>query len=111
MKYDNVPTVCPYCGAGCRLFLQVLDQEIIGVLPVKSHAVSQGKLCIKGWNAHEFVTHKDRLLKPLVKTNGRFKEISWDEALGIVAQKLKEHAPEAVAALSSAKCTNEENFS
>jgi len=110
MKYDNIPTVCPYCGAGCRLYLQVLDQEIIGVLPVKSHAVSQGKLCIKGWNAQEFVSHKDRLLKPLIKSNGHFKEISWDEALGIVAKKLKDYPPEAVATLSSAKCTNEENF-
>jgi len=110
MRYDNVPTVCPYCGAGCRLYLQILDQEIIGVLPVKSHAVSQGKLCIKGWNAQEFVPHKDRLLKPLIKRNGRFEEASWDEALEIVAKRLKDYPPEAVAVLSSAKCTNEENF-
>ncbi len=110
MKYDNIPTICPYCGSGCGFYLQVLDQEIIGILPIKSHAVSQGKLCIKGWNAHEFITSKDRLSKPLINSNGQFKEISWDEALGIVAKKLKDYPPEAVAALSSAKCTNEENY-
>lgn len=110
MKYDNIQTICPYCGSGCGFYLQVLDQEIIGILPIKSHAVSQGKLCIKGWNAHEFITSKDRLSKPLINSNGQFKEISWDEALGIVAKKLKDYPPEAVAALSSAKCTNEENY-
>ncbi|PIU55849.1 MAG: formate dehydrogenase subunit alpha [Chloroflexi bacterium CG07_land_8_20_14_0_80_45_17] len=113
MKYKNVLTTCPYCGAGCNFYLQVLDGELIGVLPCKSHTVSQGKLCIKGWNASEFVTSKERLSRPLIKRNGSFIEASWDEALDTIAKKLKEYKeidPDSIAVLSSAKCTNEENY-
>jgi formate dehydrogenase alpha subunit len=110
MEYKNVLTVCPYCGCGCNFYLQVLDGELVGILPCKSHVVSQGKLCIKGWNASDFVISKDRLTKPLMKKNGKFVEISWDEALNVVTEKLKRCSPDAVAVLSSAKCTNEENY-
>jgi len=114
MKYNNVLTVCPYCGAGCNLYLQVLDGELIGVLPDKLHVVSQGKLCVKGWNAHEFVYNKDRLTKPLLRRDGTFVEISWDKALEIIAEKFKEYiksyGPDSIGVLSSAKCTNEENY-
>jgi formate dehydrogenase alpha subunit len=110
MEYKNVLTVCPYCGCGCNFYLQVLDGELVGILPCKSHLVSQGKLCIKGWNAADFVVSKDRLTKPLMKKNGKFVEISWDEALNVVTEKLKQCSPDAIAVLSSAKCTNEENY-
>jgi len=112
MEYKNVLTVCPYCGCGCNFYLQVLDGELVGILPCKSHVVSQGKLCIKGWNASDFVISKDRLTKPLMKMkkNGKFVEISWDEALKVITEKLKQCSPDAVAVLSSAKCTNEENY-
>lgn len=114
MKYENVLTICPYCGAGCNLYLQVLDGELAGVLPYKSHVVSQGKLCSKGWNAHEFVYSEERLTKPLIKHDGTFVEIAWDEALDIIVNKFKEYIKESgsdsIGVLSSAKCTNEENY-
>jgi len=110
MEYKNVLTVCPYCGCGCNFYLQVFDGELVGVLPCKSHVVSQGKLCIKGWNASDFVVSKERLTKPLMKKDGKFIEISWNEALDVVAKKLKQYSPDFVATLSSAKCTNEENY-
>ncbi|UCE28975.1 MAG: formate dehydrogenase subunit alpha, partial [Candidatus Bathyarchaeota archaeon] len=99
---------------GCNFYLQVLDGELVGVLPCKSHVVSQGKLCIKGWNAHEFVYSKDRLTNPLIKRDGTFTKISWDEALDIIVKKFKEykkkHGSDSIGLLSSAKCTNEENY-
>ena len=55
MDYRSVSTTCVYCGAGCGLWLEVLDGEIVGVLPDKEHPVSRGMLCIKGWNAASFV--------------------------------------------------------
>ena len=114
MKYENILTTCPYCGAGCNFYLQVLDGELVGVLPCRSHVVSQGKLCVKGWNAHEFVYSEDRLTKPLIKRNGTFTEVSWDEALSIVIEKFKEcietYGSDSIGVLSSAKCTNEENY-
>ena len=71
IEYKNVLTTCPYCGTGCALHLQVLDEKIVGVLPAKNHVVSDGGLCIKGWNAHAFVNHPDRLTKPLIRRNGK----------------------------------------
>jgi predicted molibdopterin-dependent oxidoreductase YjgC len=114
IEYKNVLTTCPYCGTGCALHLQVLDGDLVGVLPAKNHVISQGGLCIKGWNAHAFVNHKDRLRTPLIRKDGVFVEASWDEALTLVAEKLSavkaESGPDSVAVLTSAKCTNEENY-
>jgi len=114
IEYKNVLTTCPYCGTGCALHLQVLDEKLVGVLPAKNHVVSEGGLCIKGWNAHAFVNHADRLTKPLIRRNGKLEEATWDEALTLIAQKFGEiktqSSPDSVAILSSAKCTNEENY-
>jgi predicted molibdopterin-dependent oxidoreductase YjgC len=114
LKYKNVLTTCPYCGTGCNFFLQVLNDEIVGILPSKSHPVSQGKLCIKGWTANEFLTSKDRLTRPLLRRGGELVPVSWEEALDKIAgnfQECKEkYGPDSLAVLSSAKCTNEENY-
>jgi predicted molibdopterin-dependent oxidoreductase YjgC len=110
MRYENVLSTCPYCGTGCNLYLQVLDGEIVGIRPVKEHPVSQGKLCIKGWSANEFITHKDRLRKPMIRVDGKLQEASWYDALCLVAQKLGKCAPAEVAVLSSAKTGNEDNY-
>jgi len=86
----------------------------VGTLPVKGHPVSQGCLCIKGWNAHGFVHHPDRLTKPLIRENGHFREASWEEAYDLIADKFsalrEDPGPDSIAVLSSAKCTNEENY-
>jgi predicted molibdopterin-dependent oxidoreductase YjgC len=114
MKYENILTTCVYCGAGCGLYLQVLDQEIVGVLPDKEHPIAQGKLCIKGWNAASFVHHPDRLRTPLIRRDGHLEEASWDEALTLIAENLgtmrDESGPDSIGILASAKCTNEENY-
>jgi len=114
MEYRNVLTTCVYCGAGCGLYLQVLDGEIVGVLPAKEHPVSRGSLCIKGWNVSSFVNHPDRLTTPLIRRGNGFEEISWDEALSLVAERLiairDESGPDGLGFLTSAKCTNEENY-
>jgi len=114
IQYENVLTTCPYCGTGCGIHLQVLDQQLVGVLPTKNHVISDGGLCIKGWNAHAFVNHPDRLKKPLIRKNGKLEEATWEEALQTIADKFREikaqSGPDSIAFLSSAKCTNEENY-
>ncbi len=110
MASENVFSVCPYCGTGCGFYLQVHDRQLVGVRPAPGHPVSRGKLCIKGWHANEFVTASDRLTTPLIRRHGTLQPASWEEAVSLVAQGLKAAAPDQVAALSSAKCTNEENY-
>jgi len=109
-----VPTICPYCGAGCGILLVVKDGTVVGTRPWPEQPISQGKLCIKGWQAHEFIYHEDRLKKPLIKEGDSFKEVSWERAIKFVAQKLGEirdkSGPDSLAFLSSARCTNEENY-
>lgn len=114
MDLGFVRTTCPYCGCGCEMLLETMDGKLVGTLPSKSNPMNEGKLCIKGWNAHEFVHSPERLTKPLVRKNGLLVEASWDEALEYAASKLREikeaHGGDAVAFLTSAKCTNEENY-
>jgi predicted molibdopterin-dependent oxidoreductase YjgC len=114
VEYKSVATICPYCGCGCGLSLEVLDGELLGTLPVKTSPVNEGKLCVKGWNVHEFVKSPRRLTHPLVRRNGDFVPVSWDEGLEFTARRLREirdaHGPDSIAFLTSAKCTNEENY-
>ncbi len=114
MHFDMTLTTCPFCGTGCNFFLQVQDGEIVDVVPCRTHAVSQGKLCVLGRNAHGFVQNQDRLKKPLIRKNGQLVEASWDEAYQKIAEGLaaikSAHGSDAIGALSSAKCTNEENY-
>lgn len=114
MKYESVPSICPYCGCGCGILLQVLDGELVGVLPQKTHPINTGKLCIKGWNCHVFVNSPKRLTTPLIRKGDKLEPASWDEALDLIATKLgevkKQSGPDSIAVFASAKCTNEENY-
>ena len=115
MEYKNVLTTCVYCGCGCTFYLQVLDGEIVGVLPAKdaSHqpgqAVHQGlerrRLCPPPRPAHD---------APHPRETATCEEATWDEALALVAEKLgdirDESGPDSIGFLTSAKCTNEENY-
>jgi predicted molibdopterin-dependent oxidoreductase YjgC len=96
------------------MLLEVLDDEVVGTLPVKTNPVSQGSLCIKGWNIHEFIESERRLTKPLIRKDGKLVVASWDDALDAAVQGLKKvidtYGPDAVGILASAKVTNEENF-
>lgn len=114
MNIEYVPTICPYCGCGCGIYLVVKDGRIVGSEPWSEHPVNEGTLCIKGRYVHEFVYHKDRILKPLIKENDGFREATWDEALDLMATRLNdvksEHGADSIGMLASAKCTNEETY-
>ena len=114
MDYRNTLTTCTYCGCGCNLYLESLDGKLTGTTPCKTSPVNEGKLCIKGWNVHEFVQSEKRLTKPLMRKNGELVEVSWDEALDFTASRLnhiqKIEGSDAVGFFASAKVTNEENY-
>ena len=88
MDYRTVLTTCTYCGCGCNIFLEVLDGEPIGTIPCKTSPVNEGKLCIKGWNLHEFIRNDGRLTTPLIRRNGKLEEATWDEALQFVVDAI-----------------------
>ena len=110
----RTPTVCPFCGCGCGFTLVSENERVVGIEPSPSNPVNKGMLCAKGWNAYEFIHSPDRLTVPLVRKHGTLVESTWDEALKIVAERLTDikvrYGPRALAFLSSAKVTNEENY-
>jgi predicted molibdopterin-dependent oxidoreductase YjgC len=91
-----------------------MDGKLTGTMPMKTHPVNEGKLCLKGWNLHEYINSFMRLKSPLIKIEGRFREVTWDQAIQVTAHKLKtvieKHGPDSVGVLVSAKITNEENY-
>ncbi|MBW2077487.1 MAG: formate dehydrogenase subunit alpha [Deltaproteobacteria bacterium] len=115
-KWEGVPetqvvTTCPYCGVGCQLELQIKKDRIIGVNPKADGTVNDGQACVKGkFGISEYVHHPERLRVPLIKRDGDFEEATWDEALDMVAERMGAYNPQEVAVISSAKCTNEENY-
>ncbi len=111
----KVLTTCGYCGCGCNFYVDIRNNEVIGVTPKQDHPVSRGRLCVKGWQGHSFVNHPDRLRHPLIKhEDGYFKEATWKEAIEFTAKTLKgiisRHGGDSVGVFSSARCTNEENY-
>jgi len=107
-------TTCTYCGVGCQLYLQVRNDRVVEVTGVEEVGPNYGSLCVKGRFGYDFIHDPGRLQKPLIRENGKFREASWDEALSLVAGKLKsikgEHGADAIGVLSSARITNEENY-
>jgi predicted molibdopterin-dependent oxidoreductase YjgC len=76
--------------------------------------VNEGWLCVKGRYGYSFINSPDRLTTPLIRKDGKLAPATWDEAFGYIADRLtairKEHGPDAIGGLSSARCTNEENY-
>ena len=106
----EVKTICPYCGVGCGIYLAVRGNEVVGIRGDLESPVSKGSLCVKGQFGFEFINHPERLTSPLIRRNGKLSEATWDEALGFIAGRLAEYKGDKVAVISSAKCTNEENY-
>ena len=108
---QEIKTTCPYCGVGCQMYLGIKDEKVVTVRGDKDHEVFRGRLCVKGrFGVADYITHPERLTKPLVRKNGKFIETTWDEALDVVGTRLSGYQPDELAVISSAKCTNEENY-
>ena len=106
-------TVCTYCGVGCSFDIWTKDRHILKVEP--AHGPANGvSTCIKGKFGWDYVNSADRLTTPLIREGDKFREATWDEALGLVARRFAEikaaNGPDALAFISSSKCTNEESY-
>ncbi len=106
----EVKTICPYCGVGCGIYLGVRENSVVGVRGDSENTVNGGSLCVKGQFGFEFINHPERLTSPLIRRNDKFSEAGWNEALDLVASKFGNYEGDEIAVISSAKCTNEENY-
>jgi predicted molibdopterin-dependent oxidoreductase YjgC len=125
-QIKKVTTTCSYCGVGCQFDLNIKNGRVIGVTSNPDAPVNGMALCVKGRYGYDYIHHSDRLLKPMVRKylleggtrphgeRGAWVEVDWDTALTITADKLAKtrnaHGPDSVGVLTSAKCTNEENY-
>lgn len=100
------PSICPYCTSGCGLNLVVKEGRIVGEVPRKDYLLNEGKICIKGNNAFQFLYHPNRLKTPLI----RGKACTWDEAFSLIVNKFKTVMPDEFGVLASGKTSNEESY-
>ena len=115
IKADTViRTICTYCGVGCNLEVKVKEGVVSGIQSPLDAEVNRGHTCLKGRFAFEFYNHPDRLKSPMVRKNGKLEEVSWDDAYAYTALRFREikdkYGSDALAGISSARCTNEENY-
>jgi formate dehydrogenase alpha subunit len=111
---EKVRTTCPFCGVGCNFDLNVAGGKIAGVTAAYDAPANQGSLCVKGRFHTDMIYSPDRITTPMIKKDGVWENATWDEALDLVAERLLEirgeHGSLSVGVLSSARCTNEENY-
>ncbi|MDF2548146.1 MAG: fdhA2 [Anaerosolibacter sp.] len=109
----TVKTTCAYCGVGCQLELHVKEDRVVAIQPGEG-SPNDGLLCVKGKFGYSFIHHNDRLKTPLVRKNGELREASWKEAYELIVEKMQQtkatYGADAFAGLTSARCTNEENY-
>ncbi len=107
-------TTCAYCGVGCNFDVGMRGGRIVTMRPVDSSPVNWGHACVKGRFGWDYIYSRDRLRKPIKRVGEKWVEIPWDEALGMVSSEFKRikesHGPDALAAVSSSRGTNEENY-
>jgi formate dehydrogenase major subunit len=110
----KVRTVCTYCGVGCNLDVAVKNGKVKSIQAPYDAEVNEGHTCLKGRFAFSFYNHPERLRTPLIRRNGELEPATWDEAYDYIADKLtfikNEYGPDYIGGISSARCTNEENY-
>ena len=107
---DFVTTVCPFCGVGCVMDIGVASGHIVRVRGTRGDTPNNGQLCVKGRFGLDFVESRERLKTPLIRKDGELVAASWDEAFSLIVERFSRSKGDRFALLSSAKCTNEENY-
>ncbi len=112
----SVVTTCAYCGVGCAFKAEMRGEELVRMVPYKDGEANRGHSCVKGRFAWGYATHKERILKPMIRSsiNEPWKEVSWNEAISYTASEFKriqkQYGKDSVGGITSSRCTNEETF-
>ena len=111
-----IDTTCAYCGVGCGFRAEMQGDKVVRMVPSKAGKANEGHSCVKGRFAWGYATHKDRIAKPMIraKITDPWREVSWDEAFAYAAGEFRRiqgrYGRDAVGAITSSRCTNEETF-
>ncbi|GBE01953.1 putative formate dehydrogenase [bacterium BMS3Bbin06] len=111
---ESTDTICPYCSVGCTLTLDLREGRILRVRGVDGIGINKGDLCGKGRFGFDFIYSDARLKAPLIKKDGEFQQVSWEEAIYFISERLKEikekYGSESIGAIGSARATLEDNY-
>ncbi len=112
---EEKETICPFCGCGCTLTLGLREGKILRARGILDKGVNEGNLCGRGRFGFDYIYSEDRLKTPLIRTNNEFRSVSWDDAFNYISENLSEiiktHGADAIGAIGSPRCTNEDNYS
>ena len=112
----SVITTCAYCGVGCSFKAEMKGDEVVRMTPWKDGGANRGHSCVKGRFAWGYATHKDRILKPMIreKVTDAWRQVSWEEAITYTARRFqaiqKKHGLKSIGGITSSRCTNEEVY-
>ncbi|WP_377810395.1 formate dehydrogenase subunit alpha [Azospirillum sp. A29] len=112
----SVITTCAYCGVGCSFKAELQGTTVVRMTPWKDGGANEGHSCVKGRFAWGYATHKDRIMKPMVreKITDPWREVSWEEAVAYAAERLKavqaKYGRGSIGGITSSRCTNEEVY-
>ncbi len=112
----SLVTTCGYCGVGCSFKAEMRGEELVRMVPYKDGKANHGHSCVKGRFAYGYATHRDRILKPMIraKVSDPWREVSWDEAIGHAASEFKRiqaaYGKHSIGGITSSRCTNEETY-
>ena len=112
----SVVTTCAYCGVGCAFKAEMRGEEVVRMMPYKDGKANRGHSCVKGRFAWGYTTHRERILKPMIREriSDPWREVGWDEAFSFAASKLRgiqaRYGKEAIGGITSSRCTNEETY-
>ncbi len=112
----SVVTTCAYCGVGCSFKAEMRGDEVVRMVPYKDGKANRGHSCVKGRFAWGYTTHKERILKPMIRAqvSDPWREVSWQEAISHAASELKriqaKYGKSSIGGITSSRCTNEETF-
>jgi formate dehydrogenase major subunit len=112
----SIVTTCAYCGVGCSFKAEMRGDELVRMVPHKDGKANRGHSCVKGRFAWGYATHKERILKPMIRASIQdpWREVSWEEAIGYTASEFKriqaKYGRSSIGGITSSRCTNEETF-
>ena len=112
----SVVTTCAYCGVGCGFKAEMKGQEVVRMVPWEDGQANRGHSCVKGRFAWGYATHKERVLKPMIRKRitDSWREVSWEEAIDYAASEFRriqgQYGRDAVGGITSSRCTNEETW-
>src|SRR5579863_5860196 len=112
----SVITTCAYCGVGCTFKAEMQGNEVVRMVPYKDGKANHGHSCVKGRFSWGYATHRDRILKPMIraKITDPWREVTWDEAINYAASEFKriqaKYGRDSIGGITSSRCTNEETY-